>query len=133
MPLNNPIPAISAAAFSVSAIPWVTSSLAPSTHMRIDFNDTSLASQTYVSKWVTVFNLGNAALNVGFTENGMVNASGRRFTLLPSSSYTMDLRLTCVYVSGTLGQPFSVLAGLTEITSRHMPVLTGSNGYPGVG
>lgn len=120
-----------AAEFQSSALPWVTSSVAPaaaSGPVRHDFPK--------VARFITVSNRDGAAntLSFGFTYNG-VKFSNNKFVLGAGQSLTLELRVKSIWVQGETGTPnYSVLAGLTTVDARDMPELTGSvGGWTGVG
>ena len=134
MPLDNPKGGIGyAAEFQSAALPWVTSSVAPAVGSpdRLDF--------LKVTRFITVSNLADATdtLSFGFTRNGVIG--NNKYTLLPGQAITLELRVKHLWIQGETGTPdYSVVAGLTTIDSRDMPVLTGtlpdgSAGWPGVG
>lgn len=134
MSLNNPIPGgMNASEFMVSPVPFVTSSTATGI-VSHGFRDTSLsgsaADMTYVSRWVRVTNRSAAALGIAFTRRGF--STGNFFTIIQNEVFDAELRLSEVYLSGS-GNSYSVVAGLTGISNRQLPVLTASNGFPGVG
>ena len=124
MTLDNPKGGIGyAAEFQSSALPWVTASVAPNISgvnpMRLDFPK--------VTRFVTFAN-GDAVtkkLRIGFTRNGMSN--GFYYLLEGGQQITLELRVKEVYVAGdSTNAPFSICAGLTNINSRDMPVLSGT-------
>jgi hypothetical protein len=95
---------------------------------RIDFG--------FLTRFLFVKNTGAAAtkLAVGFTANGMNPSNGNFFYLAGSESVNVDLRVTSIYLSSSVGTPgYSVVAGLTGIPVQNASILTGSSGYPGVG
>ena len=102
-----------------AGLPWVTSSLAPSsTAIRIDFFK--------VTRGFTVRNLGPAThLHVGFTQNGV--QGGNRYTIPSGSSERFETRAKELWLLGsTGGAQFCVSAELTLIDASMMPTLTGS-------
>jgi hypothetical protein len=122
--LNNPKSGPQAAfEFQISGLPWVTSSIAPtSPGMHIDFPT--------VTKCFTIKAL-TGSLSFGFTQNGVL--SGNRFILAQGDIATFDIRTTSLYLLGETGSAtFSLIAGLTMIQREMMPVLTGSL-WDGVG
>lgn len=105
--------------YQTSGLPWVTSSAATATPVRIDF--------PYVTNQIT-FQAGGGTVRFGFTQNG-VNGTNY-IPVYASGSLTVDLRTKQLWVrseSGTVD--YSVLAGLTQIQFRDFPVLTGSAIY----
>lgn len=132
MPLDNPRGGIGySAEFQSSALPWITSSVAPtgSSPVRYDFPK--------VTRFLCFENLGANSLMIGFTRNGMT-LSNNFFTLPASSSITLELRVKSVFVGYNNGPTsFSLCAGLTNIDAKMMPLLSGtvsgSVGWDGVG
>lgn len=130
MSLNNAYPGEGyAPAYQVAATPFVTSStlsLGQVKEIRFD----------QVSRFLTVKNTGatSTAMCVGFTENGFKASNSNYFVLSGSEAFSGELRTTRVFLSGSVGNPtFTIVAGLTAIPSRNAVLLTGSNGFPGVG
>ena len=124
-----------AAEYQVSALPFVTNSIAgASTTTRIMF--------PFVTKFVTVKNTGANYLRVGFTNNGVLNG-GNSFSLSPSGSYTGEWRIKDLFLLSSTGTTtFETIAGLTSISRDDMPFLSGSGavtssinvvGYNGLG
>lgn len=106
--------------YQTSGLPWVTSSAATATPVRIDF--------PYVTNQIT-FKANGETVRFGFTQNG-VNG-GNYFTLASSQSLTVELRTKQLFVRSDSGAAanWEVLAGLTLIQWRDFPVLTGSAIY----
>jgi len=130
MSLNNPYPGEGyVPAYQVAAIPFVTSStlsLGQIKEIRFD----------QVSKFLTIKNTGatSTAMCVSFTQNGLKPSNSNYFVLSGSEVFSGDLRTTKLFVSGSVGSPtFTVIAGLTSIPSKNAVILTGSNGFSGVG
>jgi hypothetical protein len=135
MPLGNPQSGIGfGAEFQSSALPWVTSALAPSASagpVRYNFPT--------VSRFISLANLGTGTqqISVGFTPNGMMN--NNKYILNAGQSLYLDWRVAMIFIQGEIGTPlFSLGVGVTTIQSRNMPVLTGTlsdgtPGWPGVG
>lgn len=125
MPLDNPPPGGNfAAEFSVSPIPWVTSSVA-SGIVRYDFGN--------VTKSLLVKNVaGSGEVRVGFTAQGLSAPKNNYFSLAVGESMGGDYRIKSLFISGS-GNSVMVLVGLTGILDRFFPLLTGSNGFQGVG
>jgi len=117
----------SVAAYQVSGIPFVTSSLAASTSSaptQISFGS--------VSKFIIVKNIDSSgALRVGFSSNGV--AGSNYFQLAKGESFAGDIRVTDVYLSSTNGTQVSasIVAGLTSINVSNLP--TNWSGSAGVG
>lgn len=115
--------------YQVSATPFVTSS-------NITLGQTKYINFESVSRFITVKNTGpsTSVLSVGFTENGLKPANSNYFFLSGSEAFSGELRATGLYLSGSAGTAlFTVVAGLTAIPSKNAIILTGSNGFPGVG
>lgn len=110
--------------YQVSAVPWVTSSVLTTSVTEIQFPQ--------VTRFISVYNFGGPAVKVGFTRNG-VNGSGTNYYMLPTSaSFSGDFRVKSLFIAGS-GNTINVVAGLTMINTRDFPVITGSNGFLGVG
>ena len=131
MPLDNPKGGIGyAAEFQSSALPWVTSSVSPSagSPVRFDFPK--------ITRFITVYNRDTTATNTlsfAFTRNGIISGSGglgqQKFILNGGQMLTFEIRISQLFLQGESGTPaFSVLAGLTNIDAKNMPVLTGTLG-----
>lgn len=113
--------------FLVSSIPWVTSSSASGLrHYSFPF-----ITSFFLVKNTSVTGSTND-IRVGYTELGIMSSSNY-FTLTPGESFTGQLRIKDLYVSGTSATTIMVHAGLTTIPYQNMPVITGSNGFNGVG
>jgi hypothetical protein len=134
--LNNPQGGIGyAAEFQSSALPWVTSSIAPAagSPVRFDFPK--------VTRFIIVSNRDTTATNtisVGFTRAGVVSTSNK-YILNGGQSMTFEVRVKELWLQGETGTPpISICAGLTNIDKNAMPLLTGtlpdgSPGWTGVG
>lgn len=123
MPLNNPKSGYNLVGeFQISAAPWVTSSTI-----------TGVKVYTFdrVTSWILVKNTGGTTMHVGFTSSGTIGSN--YFSLGTNDSFTGDLRLTEVWLSGSAANTFTLMAGLTNISSIGIPTITGSNGFDGVG
>lgn len=122
MPLGNPKGGAGyAAEFQSSALPWVTSSVAPSvgSPLRLDFPK--------VTRFFTVANTGANTLSFGFTWAGVANSSNK-FILSGSQSATFELRVKSLWLQSESGTTtFSLMAGLTTVDARDWPELTGSS------
>jgi hypothetical protein len=101
--------------YAIPGIPWVTSSLA-SGIVRHDF--------PYVTEFFVVKNNSSGSMSVAFTQNGF--ASSNFISLLATESISAEVRIKTLYISGSAGQEYSLLAGLTTIQSRQMPTLSGA-------
>jgi len=130
-------------AYQISGVPFVTSSngseIGTTVPVKIEF--------PFVTRWIQVRNTGDRVLRVGFTSRGVsvLTEDQNYFQLNPSNSASgfsqartdvWEIRCKEIWVvcqsltpSDTTG--FSLCAGLTGIES--FPVITGSNGFKGVG
>jgi hypothetical protein len=115
--------------YQISATPFVTSS-------NITLGQTKYINFESVSRFITVKNNGpsTSVLSVGFTENGLKPTNSNYFFLSGSEAFSGELRTTGLYLSGSAGTAlFTIIAGLTAIPSKNSIIITGSNGFPGVG
>ncbi len=134
-------------AYQLSGTPYVTSSASTEVPAANAGAPVSLEIEfPYVTRWVVVQNIGGNALKMGFSKNG-VNTSGEGgvssfFTIpaqgasadnaAPARTPRLELRCKSLHFAGvgdTTG--VQVIAGLTGI--EEFPVLTGSNGFQGIG
>lgn len=133
--LDNPKTGYSyAGEFQSSAIPWLTSSVAPAvgSPVRHDFPK--------VTRFITVSNRDTSTntLSFGFTFNG-IKFNNKKFVLNAGQSVTLELRVKSLWLQGETGTPnYSLMAGLTTVDARDMQTLTGSlddgtTGWVGVG
>lgn len=133
MALNYPSQGeFSAAPYSISATPFVTSStIALGEIKRLDFG--------FVSKFMVIRNIeavgATNTIAVAFTENGLKPEASNYFILNANESFSADLRTDKLFISGSSGAStgFTVVCGLTTVTSKFATPLTGSSGFPGVG
>ena len=121
----------SAAEFTVSSWPFVTASNVATT------NDVVNVKFPGVTRWICVHNNESAGasktLKLSFTENGL--DSGFTY-LIHAGEQTQRLELKCteLFVGAQHADvTFSVIAGYTNVPIDQFPVLTGSNGWQGVG
>jgi len=122
--------------YQISALPYVTQSATNEVP-----NGTAIRhSLPYVTRFFIVRNTGAAILRVGFSEQGVKpdtvhNQSKNYFTLNPGSgSMRLDIRCKDLFFLGDGATTnFELIAGLTTIQSDQFPILTGSNGFKGVG
>jgi hypothetical protein len=136
MALDNPKGGMGyAAEFQSSALPWVTSSTAPSASSPVRYDFPKL------TRFITVYNRDTTTTNTlsfGFTRRGVVS-SNNKYILNGGKSETLELRVKSIYLQGETGNPpFSVCAGLTNIDASVMPLLSetlsnGDAGWLGVG
>jgi hypothetical protein len=134
MPLGNPTGGGSyAAEFQSSALPWLTSSIAPASPnpMQVKFQ--------MVTRFVTVYNSDSANnLSFGVTYNGMKSSVGNKITLKPGQQMSLEWRITQLFLQGEGGTAaFSLAAGLTTVPPQNYFQITGSapdgTNWPGVG
>tara|TARA_Y100000310_G_scaffold9417_1_gene9835 strand:+ start:21140 stop:21577 length:438 start_codon:yes stop_codon:yes gene_type:complete len=130
-------------AYQLSGVPYVTSSVADevtTTAVRVTF--------PYVTRWVEVRNTGKGDLRIGFSENGVIGegasvsgssestADHSNYFVLPAvsgSTTRWEARCTELWFASSATTGFSLAAGLTGVLPREYPVLTGSNGFIGIG
>jgi hypothetical protein len=127
MSLNNPpVGGFNyAPAYDVPAIPWVTSS----TVVGI-----KLHTFQRVTEYVLVKNEGAYDLWLAFTYNGFRTSNCLK--LIPSESFTCDVRVKEIYLSSSNTGSYTLFAGLTLLTTNVMPELTASSAagtWEGVG
>lgn len=130
MTLNNQSAGeLYAAAYQVSSHPWVTSS-------QVSLGEIKELTFPQISRFVTIQNKSQSStIAVGFTRRGFLPANSNYFLLSGSESYSGELRLGKLFLSGVAGAsvPFAVIAGLTSIPAKNLTPLTGSTGFEGVG
>lgn len=130
MSLNNPIFAEGyVPAYQISSSPFLTSSNVSLGEIKeVEFNG--------VTRFFAVKNTGESSsvLSVGFTLNGLSQQNSNYFILSGSESFAGEFRIDRIFISGTSGTPtFSVIAGLTPISTGSFLRVTASNGFSGVG
>jgi hypothetical protein len=131
MVLNNPYPHEGfVPAYQISAMPFVTSSnVTLGSIKEINFNG--------VTRFITIKNtsVSTSVLAVAFTENGLKTANSNYFILSGSEVFSGELRTDRIFVSGSSGATitFNIVAGLTTIPTKNFLLVTGSNGFGGVG
>lgn len=111
-----------AGAYMVSAMPWVTGSVATTTTpQRISFPK--------VTRFVCVFSQAGDA-RVGFSVNGV---NGTNFFRVPSgSAVQLDIRVNEIYVRSATGTgEVDIFGGLTLISANSTGFLTGSTAFTG--
>ena len=120
----------SSAEFQAHGFPYATGSVAgevgTTTPIKITF--------PYVTQFVQVSNPDANGLYVGFTENGIkgTETANRYFVAATSAGPVIPVKCKEVFVlahASTSG--FTVVAGLTNV--RDFPVMSGSEGFAGVG
>lgn len=113
------------ASYSVSAVPWVTSSVLQSNEVRSYLLPA-------VSRYIHLRNVGAVGeLKLGFSTNGINgNPPSHTHYLTVSASQALpvlELRVKEIFLKASSGTPsFELLVGLTNIKSDNFPVLTGS-------
>ena len=128
MSFNNPLPGPSLNEFLVAAIPYVTSSTVQSGSVKEHNFD-------FVTSFFAIKNKGSASICIGFTRLGVLGTNN--VTLSQNESFGGQYRITSLFIlgNGTVGTTsvYELAVGLTGILAKNMPVITGSNGFPGVG
>jgi len=123
-----------APAYIVSGTPYVTGS---GTGTQDLSSTTRKIGFPYVTKFLTFSNnTSGEELYVAFTAEGLTgvpSAPGTKhmFVVPGASTVTLDVRCKSVFLRSSAAVQWSMCAGLTGIES--FPVLTGSNGFEGVG
>ena len=133
--------------YQVSGTPWITGSV-----MAVSGNASGLNSNTqhiqfpYVTKEVTVVNLGQTDIEIHLTNDGGAHGTatgGHKFTIPPSGTvhgaplarqvFDMKTRELFVTNKGSGGGAYQIYASLTRIERGRMFELTGSgiNNEPG--
>src|SRR5579863_2489610 len=132
MPLGNPSGGAGyAAEFQSSALPWMTSSVAPAAPnpMRIQFG--------MVTRFITIQNTSSTvSLSFAVTYNGCAKGTNK-YILTAEQQITLEWRITQLFIQGEGGTPtFSLAAGLTTIPPQNFYNVTGSapdgTNWPGV-
>ena len=139
MAINHPkaVPN-SVPAYQLSGIPYVTGSVVAgenlsSVQKQFDF--------PYVTRFITLVNYNSTDtenLHVAFSAEGLSGTpdTGQKnfFVVKSNSDITLDVRCKTVFISSTNDDvKWSMCAGLTTIPADQFPILTGSNGFEGVG
>lgn len=109
--------------YQASGIPYVTESLTSGGVTKFNF--------PFVTREFTVRNNTSADVFVGFSENGVQGSN--RFLLTSGSSYTGPLRIKSLWISSSAVASVTVIGALTRIPWSTFPVLTGSEGFEGIG
>lgn len=107
-----------AAEYVTSGLPFAFSAAASTTAQEIKF--------PYVTNFISVHNADDTNdLEVGFTENGL--AGSNKFFVAPGETRYLKIRIKTLFVASSAGTPiFDVVAGMTQILSKELPILTGS-------
>ena len=123
----------SASEYQVHGFPYVTGSttteVGTSTPIKVSF--------PFVTQFIHVTNIGASDLYVGFSENGVTGTVTANRFVVPSSagsevSPCIPVKCREVYFLGNGGTTgFTVVAGMTNV--KEFPILSGSNGFDGVG
>jgi hypothetical protein len=135
MPLGNPTGGAGyAAEFQSSALPWLTSSIAPASPnpQKIVFG--------MVTRFIAVTNLsgtGGNNLQLAVTQRGATTSSNV-VTILPGQTLWLEWRIAQCWLQGVGGTcNYSLAAGLTTIPPQNFYNITGSapdgTNWPGVG
>ena len=124
--------------YQVSALPWVTSSIATTSALQVNFPS--------VTRWVEVRNMGTNNLHIGFTANGVTAnpdnqahyfvLSGSSATQPSAATARWELRCSRMFFAAAAETvSFSLAAGITGIPERYLNDMSGSQGgvYGGVG
>jgi len=122
-------------AYQISGVPWATGSLtAGATAVEVKFPN--------VTRWVQITNNSANAVRVGFSKNGVdanPAANSNYFVVEGKSDTTqhmtdrLELRCKSIFLKrhSSSDATVSIVAGLTGV--EEFPVLTGSNGFKGIG
>jgi hypothetical protein len=92
-----------------------------------------------VTRFITVSvgdETAGKALKIGFSEEGIkpMSSAPKHFFIVPQGHVvTLDVRCKSVWATTSGSVAWSLCAGLTPIMGSAFPVLTGSNGFYGVG
>jgi hypothetical protein len=130
MSINNPIMGEGyIPAYQISATPWVTSSI-------ISLGEVQAFSFPQVTRFINVQNVATGVsdeIAVAFTQRGF--DTGNYFTLNQGAALRDEIRTDRIFVSCSSGVDvrFQMMMGLTGIPSRQFLIITGSNGFDGVG
>jgi len=122
-------------AYQLSGIPFVTGSTgAAETITRKEF------PFPFATRFITLSNSSNGAgeeLRVAFSAEGAIGGPGAvekyEFLCPLNNAVTLDVRCKTIFVTTSADMEWSLCAGLTPIRAADFPVLTGSNGFAGVG
>lgn len=131
MALNHPVQSEGyVSAYQISATPYVTSST-------VSLGSTREIVFPLVTRFINIKNTSTSTntIAVAFTRAGLTPSNSNYFILSGSESFSGELRMDRIFISGSSGavNSFSLLAGLTFIPSRMLTPITGSNGFEGVG
>ena len=119
--------------FQVSGFPFVTGSTAT----EVGTSNAVHIKFPYVTQFVQVTNIGGNNLLVGFTENGVKSTVTANHFLVGKDagdqvSPVLPIKCRELFFLGSGGTTgFTVVAGLTNVIE--FPIISGSNGFEGVG
>jgi len=117
-------------AYQLSSIPYLSSSV-------ISNGQVHEYEFPYVTRFINVTNRGTATdqICVSFTQNGLKPTVGNFVTLESKISLQQEIRTTTLFVSCSSGTDvkYQLFCGLTMIPAKNFLLLTGSNGYQGIG
>jgi hypothetical protein len=126
-----------AAEYLVSGTPYVTRSAATEVPSSAAAGTPLKHSFPFVTRFFNIQNIGANPLRVGFTLNGVTGSVTSNYIVLDSgttSSITYEIKTKELYFLGDGGTTgFEIMAGLTSVATKQFPLLTGSNGFEGVG
>ena len=118
-----------ASEYQVSSWPFLTSSSVGTTAVEIRF--------PYVTRWVSVgCSTSTRTVSFGFTQNGTSGTVTNNFLTVPNGVVAgpFEVKCTSIWIKGSDSNvAFSLAAGLTNVRNGDFPVMTGSNGFEGVG
>ena len=116
-------------AYQVSGQPFASGSIDATNAVSVDF--------PYVTRWVQVFNHGNADVKVGFSEAGVSGSNYFRVaqpaaTDVPVSA-RLELKVSQIWIYGS--NSVDIVAGLTSVPTSRTTTKSGVNwsGSAGVG
>lgn len=84
-----------------------------------------------LTQWVIVTNHGAGTMKVGFSEDGLDSNSNYYLVAAGATTPKFEIRTKSIFYDGTSTQQFSVMAGLTGITTGSVVDLSAST-YWGV-
>jgi hypothetical protein len=116
--------------YQVASWPWVTSSSVGTSAVRFGFGS--------VTRWITICNetpSGGSSKDIyfGFTEAG-TNDTNHFHVLSGQTVGPLEVKCSEIWVKGSAAStPVSIMAGLINIPAGDFPLISGSNGFTGVG
>lgn len=94
-------------------------------------------SLPYGSRHITIINNGSNAVRVGFTVNGVNSNPSPNYFVVKGGLASPRLEIKCkeIYLvrDGSDATEVSVIVGYTGVPPKNVPILTGSDGFKGVG